>query len=1800
MSQSPELAGGEGFTFEGDTAAFYLVSLLAEAGAPGIEDQIVVRVSVQQRDFGEPLDDVIVDFEGRAKNPVRLSLQVKRSLTVSAAKTNTDFRDIIRDCWATLKKPDFRISVDRYGVAVGTISPAKERALKTLCDWARESLTESHFGARFSSSGSASEGITSVRNDVVALLEEVGKRGACTPEEIHQFFAHFILIQFDFLREGATDPPEAINRIRECMSPDEAPNAPLVWAKIIQLARSSAGKSGQFDRTRLVRMVSSVARLRGADSIRPTLDRLSELARTYANLIPDDVGGTKLDRLQLLESLDAKVVNARLVQIRGLPGSGKSVLIRRVVQRALQQGPTLFLKAEQLEGRSWASYATSHGLSPTSLEQLLVEVGSAGTPILFIDAIDRVEKENQPIILELVGTIAESPLLDNWRIIVSLRDTGIELLRNWLGDLLELVTLDSLEVGELNDDESEALASAKPHLRPLLFGTAAVKSIVRRPFFAKILNQNYVSDPSALSFAPQSEVDLLENWWKRGGYNEAGQAAIERQQTLMDLARLRARELGQPIRLSELSSRSHIDALRADGILQSAIEGISVRFSHDIFFEWAFFFVLADSGSSWIEEIKRCGEPPGVARVVELASQSEYDHGSEWRTKLAQVERPDIRSQWLRAWLVAPFGTARLEVDESQFASAAFANDFRLLRKALVWFQAEKTTPNLNVLSSSLPMDQRQRLADLLGWPSDFLAWRRLVEFILRRVTEIPHRLYPDVLAVFEVWQNALSSIRNAVSRDLLTLCARWLSEIDAGADRNERVGGKSLWAEVSNLKNFRKSLEQLVLRAVGVEPTIAIQYLERVIRSEQLCKDHYASIVAFSPILVPALAEKVVELSLTFLCHELPADAADRLEQERIKRAEVLEVILEKPESERTREDEMILLNRPVIHYCDDFGDHSWKSLSIHDDHRSYWPPSPLRQPFQSLFQFSPDEALRLLRELCNHAMTAWCQLHRLSRNRSGTPIPLKLEFPWGSESFWGGDQEYLWFRSVWGPHAIGSGLMALEDWCFAELERGRDVDELIRQIVEGNQCIAILGVAATIALHAETVSDVTLPLFTSQRLLASDHKRWATEMSHTASLIGFDYPQDKDHIDAVKTANSRPVRKTELRQRVPMFIFASSPIRDHAREAIQNFINDLPYEYEEDRGLPEVEGYLREEAIRFSELADPETYKAYRESEDSDQIMIVHESPSAKSPENVALAAEATKRLTESGLWLWATKSLEEGKIGDSYSMGDAIDLARKLDTADLFELQDADGDMMASIGGGLNMRRGGVAGVSAVILEFREGCKMEEFEWARSVLDRAIELPEKPSGLWSPQSAIPGHQGIFVARGLGADLRNGTAALSAKRGLFRLIAHPLEAVSLAAIDESCRLWSKDPKFTWAALVLALSLCHVPPRSRAQSALIGEMLHSPSEAQRAVDQAMDCYENSGLRTPLPLPPPAWIKNQDCSGSSKISGTAIDHESEAEAEWVEPDGYWYSKLASEVLRRIPIEEILKSEARVPLLAFLEGVLDWTNQKHEPPWSKSCSREHSSDRMFELTHTLGSILGQLAGLLPSREFQPRFLVPVLSLRGESCWALLTQLVDTYVCAYIYDAPVIPADALATLDVCLERFLQASFFNRDGYRAGELSGFDQPKLARVLMFVSIERAELASRYVNGDWSEIDSILPLVDRFVRATGWAASVMNSFLTLCERSKDHYPAMAFADQILSVFSNGPGGLKGWSGSLIPARIAELVQHFAYRDAPMTLTLAQKLLRVLDLLVDMGDRRSAALQLSESFREIRLSSEAM
>lgn len=153
-------------------AARYLAALLCEDGAPGTEGAIVTQVAVQQRDFGQPLDDVIVDCRRRDGQTGRLSLRAKRSLIISAAASNADFREIIRACLKTLLKANFREDVDRFGAATGSVAAGKFDILTSLCELARASVTLDHFESRFAASGNASDELRSVHDVIATLLSD--------------------------------------------------------------------------------------------------------------------------------------------------------------------------------------------------------------------------------------------------------------------------------------------------------------------------------------------------------------------------------------------------------------------------------------------------------------------------------------------------------------------------------------------------------------------------------------------------------------------------------------------------------------------------------------------------------------------------------------------------------------------------------------------------------------------------------------------------------------------------------------------------------------------------------------------------------------------------------------------------------------------------------------------------------------------------------------------------------------------------------------------------------------------------------------------------------------------------------------------------------------------------------------------------------------------------------------------------------------------------------------------------------------------------------------------------------------------------------------------------------------------------------------------------------------------------------------------------------------------------------------------------------------------------------------------
>lgn len=114
------------------------------------------------------------------------------------------------------------------------------------------------------------------------------------------------------------------------------------------------------------------------------------------------------------------------------------------------------------------------------------------------------------------------------------------------------------------------------------------------------------------------------------------------------------------------------------------------------------------------------------------------------------------------------------------------------------------------------------------------------------------------------------------------------------------------------------------------------------------------------------------------------------------------------------------------------------------------------------------------------------------------------------------------------------------------------------------------------------------------------------------------------------------------------------------------------------------------------------------------------------------------------------------------------------------------------------------------------------------------------------------------------------------------------------------------------------------------------------------------------------------------------------------------------------------------------------------------------------------------------------------------------------------------------------------------------------------------------------------------MPLVTQLMAVAGWTPYVMQHFLMLCERAGGSYPLDAFAAQANAALTMVGHAKGNWAGTMLPARMAGVVQRMADSNFPLRAEQATELLKILDALIDLGDRRSAALEQAEAFRGVQ------
>jgi hypothetical protein len=1753
---STELTGGAGFTYEDTVVAYYLAHLLRQeraAGQPGI----VTSVAVQRRGHGHPMDDVIVglDDAGIKKS---LELQVKRSITISGA--DPKFKEIIAAAVKTQGSNTFVKGLDASGFVVENVTDTTLRSLLRLISRAKASPDANDFEQYFAPTGTSGADDKKLRD---GLLTPVG---AANLDEEVSFYRSFAALQLAGLEEGGALRAEIVNRLKELVADNVDGQDILLFDRLCRIAREGAATAAKWTRSSLLAQLQGSVRLKVTPNFSNDINRLNLASLDALNDVSETVDDFHVAR----DGLQAEVAQAlqkhRLVSIGGLPGCGKSAVLRHFAANAAMSGPILFLKNDRLQGTSWTTFATALGLRHPNAPDLLAEIGASGTPILFIDGIDRIRPDQQHIITDLIRAIDADPSLQHWKVLASSRDQGLEAYRNWFPrPIYSAKGMGSVSVKEFSEEEAELLANSKPHLRRLLFSPSrAVAQIARRPFFAAVLAKVLPQDAE-----PQTEADLINAWWLRAGHNALPETVPQRQRALINLAEQGVRNLGKGIPARDLKPETveHLVALQADHILRIERGGATVSFTHDIFFEWVFFRLLIELGDEWPTALVTAGEPPLLGRVVGLLAQDALTETGRWTAGYAKLESSALRAQWRREWLTAPPLTSAFENGIDEFTQRVEANDFALCEKLLVWFQAQHTVPSPVIMQGAIKIDGMDtvRMADLFGWPSDGVAWGRLIDWIIAREKTLPARLVPQALEVFSVWQNACADFKNKRSKDILATCSAWLIDLEAEiyAKGYPPAGGK--WDVLGHeaQKSLTTGLRSLILRSARSYPEFAVALFERAASNERVLGPAFDDLMSFTPIMAEVAPESVEKVAEAKLLQELPQDEYDRLRRQDEERAKWREEIRKIPKVKRTRDQERALSS---AHFPTGMNDFRLDDVGLDAHNHYYHPASALHEPFASLLAKNPAIGLRVIKKLTNHATTGWRQIHELSRRERGTPNPVVLDLPWGKQEFWGDWHVFGWGLGMLGPELLRCAFLSLGYWAFKEIAKGRSTSDVIKDILEGSECYATLGLCLRIAIETFDVTETTLPIVACQRLWEHDMARLIQEPQMDIDLFGFGFltKLTGEKAKAKAFLDSREYRKHDVRELAMRFaISKNTSLRDRFKSALEAFPEDLPYIVEEERENPERTKDLKEKAELWSGLGDIENYRRY---EEGDQVAIGYEPPKPPPEATQERAAKASEWLYQQQALTWALESLNEGKPAEGWRLSSALAFAKKHDCNDLF-------DERADVGP--HVIQSGVSAIAACVIRFGESDSQDR-PWAWNVMEQVLKMRE-PNDFYG--SKIRWHPSFHLISALFHDRKSSAPRSDSSAILIQLAGHPNEDVHITAFQ--ALVMDPDPHVKWVAAHLAFDLAHYINPIQNEETFERDDTADREAREAALAKALHALGVEYDEGFEPLPP-AWVK------ASKRNRRTEDY-------WADPERSFDGQYAAKLFAHFPLEEWCMSDVYRPKIQpFLADLARWTAERLMPPWDEEKSRRDKETNLFEWDRTLGTMLARALPFFNLQWVRDNFFKP-FSTDDEEALGVLAKFAESIVTRHVLDAKDIPANALLILDECVQRVIDDRTFAPHGYRAGEIHGYDMPDLIKALLFVSVD-AECpdAARFVNGDWTDIAIIMPLVTKLVRATGWSTYVMQNFLTLCERAGVSYPIDAFIAQATAALDSIEHAKGSWVGTSLPARLAAIIQRLAEANYPLEVNRARGLLKLLDALIDLGDRRSAALEQDEAFRRVQ------
>src|SRR5690606_13684465 len=160
-------------------------------------------------------------------------------------------------------------------------------------------------------------------------------------DEEADFYRHFVALRLDGLAEGGPRRAEVINRLEGMVAANEDGLETLLFDRLCRIARDGAGNAQKWTRERLLNQLRGTVRLRTFPNYSRDITALSTFSAEALQEVSEMIDDFHVERPALQHKISERLASYRLVNISGMPGCGKSAVLKQFATEAKKSGPIL-------------------------------------------------------------------------------------------------------------------------------------------------------------------------------------------------------------------------------------------------------------------------------------------------------------------------------------------------------------------------------------------------------------------------------------------------------------------------------------------------------------------------------------------------------------------------------------------------------------------------------------------------------------------------------------------------------------------------------------------------------------------------------------------------------------------------------------------------------------------------------------------------------------------------------------------------------------------------------------------------------------------------------------------------------------------------------------------------------------------------------------------------------------------------------------------------------------------------------------------------------------------------------------------------------------------------------------------------------------------------------------------------------------------------------------------------------------------------------------------------------------------